>query len=189
MPLPVTRQEFRENCYWKVKLSLCLTKHHAMKTYWGSGGIGPLGLNLGLHRGKWLHSHPGRFTAGTHWMGGWVGPRAGLHAVRKLPCPCQEQNPGRPARSLVTIPNELPASLKVVSVLFLHLSVLPSFPSFLVATLPSPSVRAHEWLTIRYAGRRSCDEAAICYAFISGRLRSGRDGARYKLTLLLTYVN
>jgi hypothetical protein len=23
----------------KVKLSLCLTKHHAMKTYWGSGGI------------------------------------------------------------------------------------------------------------------------------------------------------
>jgi hypothetical protein len=23
----------------KVKLSLCLTKHHAMKMYWGSGGI------------------------------------------------------------------------------------------------------------------------------------------------------
>jgi hypothetical protein len=23
----------------KVKLSLCLNKHHAMKTYWGSGGI------------------------------------------------------------------------------------------------------------------------------------------------------
>jgi hypothetical protein len=23
----------------KVKLSLCLTKHHAMKTYWGSGDI------------------------------------------------------------------------------------------------------------------------------------------------------
>jgi hypothetical protein len=26
----------------KVKFSLCLTKHHAMKTYWGSGGIAPL---------------------------------------------------------------------------------------------------------------------------------------------------
>jgi hypothetical protein len=26
----------------KVKLSLCLTKHHAMKAYWGSGGIAPL---------------------------------------------------------------------------------------------------------------------------------------------------
>jgi hypothetical protein len=26
----------------KVKLSLCLTKHHAMKAYWGSGGMAPL---------------------------------------------------------------------------------------------------------------------------------------------------
>jgi hypothetical protein len=26
----------------KVKLSLCLTKHHAMKTYWGSRGIAPV---------------------------------------------------------------------------------------------------------------------------------------------------
>jgi hypothetical protein len=25
----------------KVKLSLCLIKHHAMKAYWGSGGIAP----------------------------------------------------------------------------------------------------------------------------------------------------
>jgi hypothetical protein len=25
----------------QAKLSLCLTKHHAMKTYWGSGGIAP----------------------------------------------------------------------------------------------------------------------------------------------------
>jgi hypothetical protein len=25
----------------KLKLSLCLTKHHAMKAYWGSGGITP----------------------------------------------------------------------------------------------------------------------------------------------------
>jgi hypothetical protein len=25
----------------KVKLSLCLTKHHVMETYWGSGGIAP----------------------------------------------------------------------------------------------------------------------------------------------------
>jgi hypothetical protein len=25
----------------KVKLSLCLTKHHAMKEYWRSGGIAP----------------------------------------------------------------------------------------------------------------------------------------------------
>jgi hypothetical protein len=25
----------------KVKLSLCLAKHHAMKAYWASGGITP----------------------------------------------------------------------------------------------------------------------------------------------------
>jgi hypothetical protein len=31
----------------KVKLSMCLTKHHAMKTYWGSGGIAPHILDLG----------------------------------------------------------------------------------------------------------------------------------------------
>jgi hypothetical protein len=31
----------------KVKLSLCLAKHHAMKTYCGSGGIAPHMLDLG----------------------------------------------------------------------------------------------------------------------------------------------
>jgi hypothetical protein len=30
----------------KLKLSLCLTKQHAMKTYWGSGGIAPRILDL-----------------------------------------------------------------------------------------------------------------------------------------------
>jgi hypothetical protein len=30
----------------KVKLSLCLIKHHAMKMYWGSGGIDPHILDL-----------------------------------------------------------------------------------------------------------------------------------------------
>jgi hypothetical protein len=34
--------EFRP-CKVKVKLSLCFffTEHHAMKAYWGSGGIAP----------------------------------------------------------------------------------------------------------------------------------------------------
>jgi hypothetical protein len=31
----------------KVKLSLCLTKQHAMNAYWGNGGIAPCILNLG----------------------------------------------------------------------------------------------------------------------------------------------
>jgi hypothetical protein len=32
----------------KVKLYLCLSKHHAMKTYWGSGVIAPRILDLGI---------------------------------------------------------------------------------------------------------------------------------------------
>jgi hypothetical protein len=36
--------------------------------------------------GEWSASLPGRFTPGervpgTHWIGGWVGPRAGLDDV------------------------------------------------------------------------------------------------------------
>jgi hypothetical protein len=31
----------------KVKLTLCLTKHQAMKAYWGSAGIAPRFLDLG----------------------------------------------------------------------------------------------------------------------------------------------
>jgi hypothetical protein len=34
----------------KVKLSLCLTKHHTMKAYWGSGGIAPCIIDLGTRR-------------------------------------------------------------------------------------------------------------------------------------------
>jgi hypothetical protein len=45
--------------------------------------------------------YPGERTPGTHWTGGWVGPRAGLYAgaKRKSLCPCQGSNPDRPARS------------------------------------------------------------------------------------------
>jgi hypothetical protein len=38
---------------------------------------------------EWLHSLPCRFThgertPGTHWIGGWVGPRADLDDVEKM---------------------------------------------------------------------------------------------------------
>jgi hypothetical protein len=41
--------------------------------------------------------HP-QGAPGTHWIGGWVGPRATLDAVvkRKIPSPCQESNPKTP---------------------------------------------------------------------------------------------
>jgi hypothetical protein len=38
-----------------VKFSLCLTKHHAMKAYWGSGGIDARVLDLGT-RWRWVVS-------------------------------------------------------------------------------------------------------------------------------------
>jgi hypothetical protein len=45
-------------------------------------------LTSALDGGEWPASHPGRFTPverdpGTHWIGGWVGAAAGLHAVAK----------------------------------------------------------------------------------------------------------
>jgi hypothetical protein len=54
-----------------------------------------------LDGGEWLASRPGHaFTPGekipgTHWTGGWVGPRAGLNieATRKILCPRRESNP------------------------------------------------------------------------------------------------
>jgi hypothetical protein len=59
-----------------------------MKAYWGNVGIA---------------SRPSRFTPrgrapGTHWIGGWVGPRAVLDAVvkRKIPSPRRESNPRIP---------------------------------------------------------------------------------------------
>jgi hypothetical protein len=56
--------------------------HQAMKT-WGKGGITPPFLNSALYSGEWSASryyyfNPGESVPGIHWIGGWVGPRAGL---------------------------------------------------------------------------------------------------------------
>jgi len=59
-------------------------------------------LTSALDGGEWS-SRPGRFTPmertlGTHWIGGWVGPRAVLEAVvkRKIPSPRRESKPRIP---------------------------------------------------------------------------------------------
>jgi hypothetical protein len=83
-----------------------------MKTYGGSGGNAPSILNLST-TWSWvviftpwpIYSQeksppPPRF----HWIGFWVGPRAGLEAVaKKIPWHCRESYPGRPTYSLVCI--------------------------------------------------------------------------------------
>jgi hypothetical protein len=92
----------------KAKLSLCLIKHYAMKAYGGVEVYIHVFLTSALVGGEWSASRPCRFTPGerdpgTHWIGGWVGPKAGLDDVerRKIsPLPGLELRPlGRRARS------------------------------------------------------------------------------------------
>jgi hypothetical protein len=73
-----------------------------MKSYKDSGSIAPRILD----RGEWSASGTGRFAPrerapGTHLIGGWVGPRAGLDTVvtRKISSSSQGLNPDHPARS------------------------------------------------------------------------------------------
>jgi hypothetical protein len=75
---------------------------------WASRHEGVLGkwrynhafLTSTLEGGERSASQPDRFTpreraAGTHWIGGWLSPRAGLDTVvnRKIPSPCRDSNP------------------------------------------------------------------------------------------------
>jgi hypothetical protein len=64
-------------------------------------------LTSALDGGELSASRPGRFTPGerasdTHWIGGWVGPRAVLDTVvkRKIPSPRRESN----TRTLIVQP-------------------------------------------------------------------------------------
>jgi hypothetical protein len=59
-----------------------------MKVYWGVDVQLHTFFDLGTRWGEWSASRPGRLTPrerapGTHWIGGWVGPRAVLDAVMK----------------------------------------------------------------------------------------------------------
>jgi hypothetical protein len=78
-----------------------------MKAYGGVDVERHIFLTSALVGVEWSASHPGRFTSGerapsTHWIGGWVGPRAGLDDVEKrklLTLPGLELRPlGHPAR-------------------------------------------------------------------------------------------
>jgi hypothetical protein len=79
-----------------------------MKTYGGVDIYIHIFLTSAPVGGEWSASRPGRFTPGerapgTHWIGGWVGPRAGLDNVEKrkfLTIPGLEIRPlGHAARS------------------------------------------------------------------------------------------
>jgi hypothetical protein len=81
-----------------------LTPRH--EDIWGSGGIAPPFLASALDGGEWLASRPSRYTAGIHWIRGWVGLRADLGAVEwrnLLPLPGIESRPSTRSRSLYKI--------------------------------------------------------------------------------------
>jgi hypothetical protein len=82
-----------------------------MKAYWGDWRYSPThSLTSALDGGEWSASRFGRFTLrkrapGTHWIGGWVGPRTVLDAVvleknSQPPPGIEPQNPDRSVRSL-----------------------------------------------------------------------------------------
>jgi hypothetical protein len=69
-----------------------------MTDTWEDGVIVPPFLTSAQDGGEWSASRPCHFIPGTHWIGGWIVPRAGLDAVewRKIARHCRESNPGRP---------------------------------------------------------------------------------------------
>jgi hypothetical protein len=81
-------------------------------------------LTSSLDGGEWSASRPSRFTRkerarGTHWIGGWVGPRAVLDAVVKRKIPSAHSY----ALLQVWIPEEIPPFLCYAH-FHLHLAIL-----------------------------------------------------------------
>ena len=70
-------------------------------------------MTAALEGGEWSAARPGRTLPqerpGTHFTGGWVGPRAGLDECGKSR-PQRDSIPDRPASSSVAIPTELPGT-------------------------------------------------------------------------------
>jgi hypothetical protein len=79
-------------------VSFCLTKHTAWRRIGEWRYNSTHSLTSALDGSEWSASHPGRFTPretapSTHWIGGWVGPRAGLDtSKRRTPSPRRESN-------------------------------------------------------------------------------------------------
>jgi hypothetical protein len=64
-----------------------------MKMYWGSGSIASRLLNFGS-RWRWVASFADRpLYNGAHWLGGWVGPRVGLHIWISAPLFPEKREP------------------------------------------------------------------------------------------------
>jgi hypothetical protein len=105
-----------------------------------------LSTKLGGHRGEWRYSNTSfdlgtrwrlasrsfRFThgeraPGTHWIGGWVGPRIGLDAVvkRKI-LYCRRSNHGRPARrpSLYRVRYSVSSLIIIIIIIIIIITII-----------------------------------------------------------------
>jgi hypothetical protein len=106
-----TRKKFLKrnmNRYCKVKRKIVpvlffkwAPRHESILGEWRYSSTHSLSWTV--DRGEWSATRPGRLTPrerapGTHWIGGWKGPRAGLDGAvkRKIPSPRRESNPITP---------------------------------------------------------------------------------------------
>jgi hypothetical protein len=85
---------------------------YAVKAYRGSGCGAPLILNFG-EGWRWVVNSalPSGENPDTHWLGGWVGPGAGLDIFekRKISCPSRDSNHELPTSYLnICIPHQIP---------------------------------------------------------------------------------
>jgi hypothetical protein len=78
--------------------------------YVGSGGIAPPLRTSSSDGGEWSASHPCQFISrkevrGSHWIEGWMGPRAGVDSMKKRKSVASAGN--HPFRGLVSVSTEL----------------------------------------------------------------------------------
>jgi hypothetical protein len=93
-----------------------------MKAYGGVDVLIDIFLTFALAGGEWAASRPSCFTPGerapgTHWIGGWVDPRAGVGDLEKrkfLTLPGLELQPLSPAHSQSLYPLRYPGSTMLV---------------------------------------------------------------------------
>jgi hypothetical protein len=100
----------RAKLRYLIKLKLKLSHYTPWRRFGESRYSSYSFSTSALDGGKWSASRPGRAlalgkrTSGTHYTGGWVGPRAGLDTEARgrmlSPLPrIEPRSPGRPARS------------------------------------------------------------------------------------------
>jgi hypothetical protein len=121
-----------------------------------SGGIFSPSLTSALDGGMWSASCPGRFTpekkaSGTHWIGGWVGPRASLDTVEKRKIlPLLWVNPKHAAHSLLLYQLNYPNSYTTVRGILFSYVITPFFISYSYNSLQVPQLHQNNfWLCLK----------------------------------------